>query len=140
MIIDYLPALPIMNHAGSVTVADGVVTMSVFGTESTMHEVNEIIEAWQNATLHGFCRWEQLADKLVKSDSGKITLIKEFRDHTGCGLKDAKDAIEAAMARKSPHFEFVKRTMMDEWGPVAGIERVVSKVADYIDNLNEFGR
>lgn len=34
--------------------------------------------------------------RTIYEDDGKIPAIKEYRSHTGCGLKDAKDKIEGA--------------------------------------------
>lgn len=61
-----------------------------------------------NARLINSGEWSAIADQLLENDvlnekgefNFKIERIKQFREKLHCGLKEAKDAIEAAMNRK----------------------------------------
>lgn len=61
-----------------------------------------------NARLINSGEWSAIADQLLKNDvlnekgefNFKIERIKQFREKLHCGLKEAKDAIEAAVKRK----------------------------------------
>lgn len=56
-----------------------------------------------NAAKHPIETWGPIADAIVANThdykSQKIAMIKEFRTKVGCGLREAKDAIETAMAK-----------------------------------------
>jgi len=76
-----------------------------------VNETNRVLSAKiddLNARLINSGEWSAIADQLLEKDvlnekgefNFKIQRIKEFREKLHCGLKEAKDAIEAAMNRK----------------------------------------
>jgi ribosomal protein L7/L12 len=70
---------------------------------------DELVKLWNrihdlSAKLANSEEFKNIADRLIENDDpktyNKIGRIKEFREQTMCGLREAKQAIEAAMERK----------------------------------------
>lgn len=115
--------LPFENIAGKVWAEAGIVCSRIHtgsaadsftwaGNQNRADALIRLGETLRRAEANGYLALSELADEIVKEEimggrtrdnlaSRKIAMIKVMRERTGIMLKNAKEEIEAAMARAS---------------------------------------
>jgi hypothetical protein len=117
-------ALPFKNIAGKVYAeeffGDDRIYIEVLASnahEDVANHVTELVGMYCRAVTYGHMTWEDLSALILEENdfdiTRKIQMIKEFKDRTGCGLRDAKSQIELAINRVKPGYADVVRIVND---------------------------
>lgn len=74
----------------------------IFGRASSNKSKTQM---WESEAVQSQIDWDAIQDSEVQQDmqaNRKIAAIKRYRELTGCGLKEGKDAVEYAMEHGIP--------------------------------------